>query len=55
MALINTLSHLLLLNWAEALVGDLKLGREWASWGRGLSNVCFQYGANHSPSFFCLV
>lgn len=26
-----------------------------ARWGRGLPNVCFQYAANHSLFFFCLV
>lgn len=52
---INTPSHLLFIKLGRGLGGRLKMGREWASWGRGLSNVCFQYVANHSLSFVCLV
>lgn len=52
---INTLGHLLFIKLGRGLGRGFEMRRGWASWGRGLSNVCFQYVANHGLSFFCLV
>lgn len=43
--------HLSFLKLGRGLGRGFEMRRGWASWGRELSNVCFQYVANHGPLF----